>query len=667
MGEMIHLLIINKSSDNCETILNIFQEAEILAEYQQATTAKGALKALRSHEWNAVIVDSQMLDLSDLSISAISKLCPQHSPLILTGDKISEDLAVRSIRDGADHCLTQNRLRCLVPIVKRKLTPSQPGGLSDPPNERDELQSADENCQHEHYLIDAQNLKLIYGNSRAKQNLGYPTQELYELTLNKLYPDHTVHSLQKLIRPLLDGERSEISVCTWQKRKNGTLYPVELHLQSATHNASILSVSGTDLTDRKEEIDVLTQQRARADRYARKSQEQTRLMANVSHDLRTCLNSIILLSKNLTAQDSELAPKQLDYARNIHQSSTDLLTFVDEVLDLSKIQSAQKELPSEPVDIQAVCQKMENIFSPIAYENDLSFSYAIQDEGITTIQTNQLCIERILKNFLSNAFKFTQKGSVAIEIYAPGNTELEQHDIADPHIAFRVKDTGIGIPEEKQRLIFQRFQQAETTTQEAYGGSGLGLAICQDLTQKIGGTLHLQSAPGQGSTFTLYLPKKGPGQNQATGNGSTLKNHSESEIKESPPEGTVLLVDDCQMHNMALQEFLSYKIPNCISVSTAEETYQVIEKHFIDCLVLDMSLHDTDGYEIMTFLKTQKEYESIPIIIYTGKNLCDTEEKKLLQYADSVINKSVGSYNVLQNEILAILSENRQDRVINLP
>ena len=660
MEEMIHLLIINKSSSSFEAILDIFREAEMRAECRQATTAKDASKALQSREWNAVVVDSQMLNLSNLSIAAISQLCPPYCPLILTGNEISEELAVKSMKSGANHCLTTNRLRCLVPIVKRNFKLTQPQNLPEQPSELDGLISAGHNCRHEHYLIDSQSLKILYGNPQAKKNLGYPTQTLYELTLDELYPHHTTTSLQKLIRPLLNGDRPEITACMWQKRKDGTPYPVELRLQLANHEASVFSVDCLDLTARKEEVDILNQERARADRHARKSQEQNRLIANVSHDLRTCLNSIILLSKNLTAQDSGLASKQREHAKTIHQTSTDLLALVDDILDVSEVRSAKQELRSERVNLHSVCQKMGKIFSPVARENNVSFSYAIRDDKIKTIQTNQLCVERILKNLLSNAFKFTEKGSVTFEVYSPADTERNQHRITGRSIAFQVTDTGIGISEEKQRLIFQPFRQAEVTTRETYGGSGLGLAICQDLAQQLGGTLQLQSVPGQGSTFTLYLPEGGPDRVRSNENDFRPKKHTEHKTEAYLSKGTVLLVDDCEMHNMALQEFLSYNIPNCISVSTAEETYQAVERNVIDCIVLDMSLHGTDGYKIMTSLKSQQEFKSIPIIIYTGKNLSSAEEKKLHQYAHAIINKSVGSYKVLQDEVLAVLSKKPQ-------
>ena len=658
MEEVIHLLVIDVSTSGCEAVLNIFRDQHLLVKHQQATNAQNTFEALRSQRWDAIIIDCKMLDLAGLSIYGISQQCFENTPVILTGDNISDDLAVKSIKAGASHCLNKNRLECLLPIVKRGGKARQANKQLDrSPSELKELISAAEKSRHEFYLINAQNLKLTYSNSQAKQSLGYTSQELHDLKLNQLYPDHTEESLKRLIRPLLDGSRSKISVCTWQKRKSGNLYPVELQLQTANDHTSIVSIICSDLTDRREEVGILNQQRERADRYARINKEQTEMIANVNHDLRTCLNSIILLSKNLASENSGLDTKQLDYANTIQQSSTDLLELVDEVLDLSKIQSTKKSMQTESIDTQNVCQKLEKKFAPIARDNNISFSYAILDNSCETINTNRICIERILKNVLSNAFKFTQKGSVTINIYSPSNAELQDLNIDGDNIAFQIQDTGIGIAEEKQDLIFQRFQQAEDSTQKEYGGSGLGLAICQDLTRQLGGTMRVQSTPGQGSTFTVYLPQKEPSQGQQSSKAPTLKTNIESEAKEYPLDGTVLLVDDCQMHNMALQEFLSYKIPNCISVSTAKEAYQVIDKHFIDCLVLDMSLDNTNGHEIMTYLKTQKEYESIPIIIYTGKNLSATEKEKLSQYADSIINKSVGSYKVLQGKILSILSK----------
>src|SRR5699024_1008234 len=273
--------------------------------------------------------------------------------------------------------------------------------------------------------------------------------------------------------------------------------------------SDLLAASCSDLSHRREEVKNHNQQKKRAERSARLSKQQGKLAANINHDLRTGLNSISLLSKALNKQESGLNDKQQAYVDNIHHTSIDLLELVDEALALARIQPAKTALSFKEINIPKVCQRLESLFSPIARENSLSFSYNTSDECPETITTNALCLQRILKNLISNAFKFTEEGSVTLNIYSPADTEPDRPGIdGNNNIAFQIQDTGIGIPEEKQNLIFQRFQQAETSVRDGYRGLGLGLAICQDLTQQLGGTLQVQSTPGQGSSFTLYLPQE---------------------------------------------------------------------------------------------------------------------------------------------------------------
>ncbi len=238
--------------------------------------------------------------------------------------------------------------------------------------------------------------------------------------------------------------------------------------------------------------------RRQAEELATSARYKSEFLANMSHELRTPLNSILLLSR-LLAENNErtLNDEQIEYARVIQSSGHGLLTLIDEILDLSKIEAGKMELEYTSVSLQEVASDMQSLFEPVAKERGLELQIEI-DEGNRRIETDKQRLEQILKNLLSNALKFTSEGSVKLSI---------RQDPADDHmISFSVKDTGIGIPEAKQALIFEAFQQADGSTRRRFGGTGLGLSISKELARLLGGNIRVRSAEGEGSTFTLTIP-----------------------------------------------------------------------------------------------------------------------------------------------------------------
>jgi signal transduction histidine kinase len=230
----------------------------------------------------------------------------------------------------------------------------------------------------------------------------------------------------------------------------------------------------------------------------RANEAKSQFLANMSHELRTPLNSLLILARLLGDNPGgNLTEKQVKFARTIHASGVDLLTLINDLLDLAKIESgAVTALNVAPVALEDVREDLERTFRQLAQDKGLQFSIALEPGLPPTVRTDGTRLKQVLKNLLANAFKFTLHGSVVLRI-AP-------HPPA--HVAFAVSDTGIGIPREKQELIFEAFRQADGTTSRQYGGTGLGLSISRELTRLLGGELGLASIPGQGSTFTLVLP-----------------------------------------------------------------------------------------------------------------------------------------------------------------
>jgi len=237
----------------------------------------------------------------------------------------------------------------------------------------------------------------------------------------------------------------------------------------------------------------------KASQLAQSSRYKSEFLANMSHELRTPLNSLLILAKMLSDNgEGNLTQKQVDYSRTIYSAGVDLLSLINDILDLAKIESGTMQVSVESLTLTAIQSELERTFQPMAANRRLQFDIHLDPPLPTVITTDPRRLQQILKNLLSNAIKFTEQGSVTVRIYqaAPGR------------LAFAVADTGIGIPLDKQHTIFGAFQQADGTTSRKYGGTGLGLSISLQLAQILGGSIELQSQPNQGSTFTLYLPEQ---------------------------------------------------------------------------------------------------------------------------------------------------------------
>ena len=242
------------------------------------------------------------------------------------------------------------------------------------------------------------------------------------------------------------------------------------------------------------------------------SKYKSEFLANMSHELRTPLNSILILGQQLTENpDGNLTPKQVEFSRTIHAAGTDLLNLISDILDLSKIESGTASVDAEEIFVSNLQDVVARPFRHEAERRGLGFTVQIDPDLERSITTDSKRLQQVLKNLLSNAFKFTAQGNVGFRIYDATGRQQFDHPVLQQSatvVAFEVTDTGIGIPLEKQKIVFEAFQQADASTSRKYGGTGLGLAISRELASLLGGEIHLSSVPGHGSTFILYLPVK---------------------------------------------------------------------------------------------------------------------------------------------------------------
>jgi PAS domain S-box-containing protein len=348
-------------------------------------------------------------------------------------------------------------------------------------------------------------------NAGAQRILGYGADEALGAELTRFYPDEVAARGKPRVE--LDTARSEgrFEEEGWRRRKDGSTFWANVVVTAVRDDGGELIGFAKvirDLTERNRVEAELIRAKVSAERA---SQTKSQFLANMSHELRTPLNSLLILARLLMDNPGgTLSPKQVQFAQTIYASGMDLLSLINDLLDLAKIEAgALTSVNIAPVSMGELRHDLERTFRQVAAERRLAFSIVAAPELPAVLRTDAARLKQVLKNLLANAFKFTREGGVQLRIaparsgWSKGHAAL---DSAPAVIAFAVSDTGIGIAPDKQQVIFEAFQQADGSTSRQYGGTGLGLSISRELTRLLGGEITLASEPGKGSTFTLYLP-----------------------------------------------------------------------------------------------------------------------------------------------------------------
>jgi HAMP domain-containing protein/CheY-like chemotaxis protein/signal transduction histidine kinase len=387
------------------------------------------------------------------------------------------------------------------------------------------------------------------------------------------------------------------------------------------------------------------------------SKYKSEFLANMSHELRTPLNSILILGQQLTENpDGNLTVKQVEFARTIHGAGTDLLNLISDILDLSKIESGTVTVEAEDILTTNLLETVGRPFRHEAENRQLTFDVAIDPHLGRSIYTDSKRLQQVLKNLLSNAFKFTAEGGVRLSVSAALGGWSAEHPVLDHSpavVAFEVSDTGIGIPQDKQKLIFEAFQQADAGTSRKYGGTGLGLAISRELASLLGGEIHLQSTPGKGSVFTLYLPLKYSGPTIAPRT-STPSQHGaapalpavtqervteqlpDDRLSLEPGDTILLIVEDDPHYARVLVDLARDKGFKILVAARGAEALDLAKQYQPAAISLDVFLPDMLGWTVLSQLKHNPLTRHIPVQIIT---LDEDRQHALARGAFSFVNK----------------------------
>jgi HAMP domain-containing protein/CheY-like chemotaxis protein/signal transduction histidine kinase len=425
------------------------------------------------------------------------------------------------------------------------------------------------------------------------------------------------------------------------------------------------------------------------------SKYKSEFLANMSHELRTPLNSILILGQQLGDNpEGNLSPKQVEFARTIHGAGTDLLNLISDILDLSKIESGTVTVEAEDILLPNLLDAIARPFRHEAESKQLAFDISLDPRLGRTITTDSKRLQQVLKNLLSNAFKFTSSGAVQMKVSSVSGGWSQNHPVLNQTaavVSFEVSDTGIGIPAEKQKIIFEAFQQADASTSRKYGGTGLGLAISRELASLLGGEIQLRSAPGVGSTFTLYLPVQYAGSTiSARGCGpSTAPTHQapssillpERAVVEvieddrhilEPGDSILLIVEDDPHYGRILVDLARDKGFKVLVANTGAQALDLAKQYQPTAVSLDVFLPDMLGWSVLSQLKQNPLTRHIPVQIIT---LDEDRQHGLARGAFSFVTKPttregveaalgrIKEYSARRRKRLLVVEDNAAERM----
>jgi PAS domain S-box-containing protein len=443
---------------------------------------------------------------------------------------------------------------------------------------------------------------IIEFNSAAESTFGYQKREVVGQCLSEyLIPSEYREAHDKgMQRYLATGSGTIIGqrVETKAKRKNGAVFPIESAMEVAHDGENTLFVSFMrDITERKEQENALIQAKDDAEKA---NKAKSDFLATMSHEIRTPMNGVIGMTSLL--QDTDMTEEQDHFVQIIKESGESLLRLINDILDYTKIEVGKLELEEIPFDLIELCESVVSLMAGKAHEKHLEFGSIISPdiEGIYSSDSGR--IRQVLLNLVNNAIKFTPEGTIVLRVYG-----------VKSGIQFEIEDSGIGIDESHMDRLFKRFSQVDASTTRQYGGTGLGLAICKLIVETLGGTIGVNSQPGQGSTFWFNLPLTR----------IDMDHIPELTDVDALERRQVLLVEDNKVNREIFEvNLLSWGV-HYQSAASVDRALELVAQQRFDLIILDLNLPDRDGYNFVEVYSQLPEEEKVPIILASSADMIE--------------------------------------------
>ncbi|MFE9312512.1 HAMP domain-containing protein, partial [Streptomyces sp. NPDC006706] len=462
--------------------------------------------------------------------------------------------------------------------------------------------------------------------------------------------------------------------------------------------ASLLAEQNRDIEAKNLQIEQARQElEARAQQLSLASKYKSEFLANMSHELRTPLNSLLILAQLLAQNPSRnLTPKQVEYAGIIHSAGSDLLQLINDILDLSKVEAGKMDVTPERVSLRQLIDYVEATFQPMTTQKGLQFAVTTAAGAPADLLTDDSRLRQILRNLLSNAVKFTEQGGVELCIEPAADDEVPGGVVrGGAVVAFRVKDTGIGIPEQHLETIFGAFQQADGTTSRKYGGTGLGLSITREIAHLLGGAVAVDSVPGRGSTFTLFLPVARPDFEQVLGGGRTPQKapaelvpaaaadreagraHSGGDrprrrrllVVEERSRGLLTLVAESVVADVvrhSADDAGALPTVDVITAMGAQEAAGALAAEPCHCVVLDLDMPEREASRFLRALQGDSALAGVPVLVHSGQRPDVARAEALRSRGDDGSLEFLSSLDELRERIALHLSAEEPGDVLSL-